>query len=150
MARQAPQQRMGSVPPPNLPPVRTNVSFSDSRRPPRPAPGTSAADMPLDDNIGPEDEFGYELILNKNKMKKEDLNPPPQRESDELWGPDINAPAAGDDFVHPRERAAFEQNGNAGPALPPRQPTPSAFRPLSAPRMDGQQPFSFGGTNNWN
>lgn len=154
MTRQQPPPRMVSVPP-NLPPAN-RVRFSDgrsaapqSRR--APAPEMSAADMPLDDNIGAEDEFGYELILNKNKMKKEELGTSSRPMNDELWD-DAGAALPSDDFVNPRERAAFEHTNDPGPALPPMSP----FRPLSNTRP--QQPAMYSpirpvqsafGTNNW-
>lgn len=118
MSRQQP--RMTSVPP-NLPP--SNIRFSDG---PAAAPSNRARNtsVPRDElNVGPEDEFGYELILNKNKMKKEEFNTGGGGGADDELYNDI--PLAGtDDFVDPRERAAFEHNGDAGPSLPP-------FRPLS-------------------
>lgn len=126
MSRQQPHPRMTSVPP-NLPPS-SNIRFSDG---PAPRPRNVSAPRQTEDlTVGAEDEFGYELILNKNKMKKEEFNGGGAGgtgggnaggHDDELYN-DVPLPA--DDYVDPRERAAFEHNGDAGPALPP-------FRPLS-------------------
>lgn len=152
MVRQPPASaRPARTMSPNLPPPSGsgNIRFSDNRherrsRPERSARNERYAPQEMDEN-GPNDDLGYELILNKNKMKKEDAYVAESRpEDDEIWGDEATG---GDDYVDPRERAAFEHNGDQGPDLPPPSSPQSAYGGggnFSAPRHSGASGASGG------
>lgn len=138
-----PARPSGRIISPNLPPPSapsSHIRFSDNRqerqerRTRSERPGRQELQPEMDEN-GPNDDLGYELLLNKNKMKKEDAFVADARpEDDELWGDEPGA--TGNDYVDPRERAAFEHNGDQGPDLPPAS-SPYRGAGFSAPRPAG-------------
>ena len=152
---------------PNLPPPSANVRFSDAPgdsrrgRPERSSRGDrgdrgGGRGMEDEQTNGADDELGYELILNKNKMKKDEPSGSQRPEDDEIWAD--NGGGIGDDFVDPRERAAFEHTGGGGSGgqdLPPasspfsrgdaggrRDATPPPRGPAYSPAPFNRGPYS--------
>jgi len=113
----------------------SSVRFSE----PRQQPPISRAPPPPNNNgrAGePEDDFGYDLILDQRKKKKDDFGegiPQQQQpENDEIWG-DSNAQT--DHYVDARERDRFEGNPHGAPDLPPMSPVRASFSPAPPNRM---------------